>query len=69
MISVKVCPVQCLGYMYTKKVFIVFLKFKLIECPLFLFAKSGNPPLSKCMHTKLPLVLIQHRDPHWDFSE
>lgn len=32
-----------LGPIYTKKLFIMYLKFKFKLVPVFLFAKSGNP--------------------------
>lgn len=32
-----------LGPIYTKKLFIMYLKFKFKLVPIFLFAKFGNP--------------------------
>ena len=35
-------PPNCTGHIYTKKVFVVYLKSKLKWCPAFLCVKSGN---------------------------
>lgn len=39
-----VCSKYCLGHAYTKKLFVVYLKFN-VRHPIFLFAMSGNPTM------------------------
>lgn len=46
------CPNYCIGHDYTKKLFVMNLKFKFTGHPIFLFSKSDNPTTRRLWETK-----------------
>lgn len=59
------CPKYFMGYTDTKTLFIAYLKFTFNWCPIFLFAKPGNPNhenilLEDTLFTILPRTLYRN---------